>query len=758
MRRHSSLFRPVSGALLAPQSWMTDFPQVRGAKLLDLTLPGSHDSGAFTFTNRVLDQYQTDGIKKVYAAAQLLKKMGNLFGLVTAFVLEQTVENWGRAQARDFQKQLEAGIRWLDLRVMMLDGTPYFYHGFACWPVSEALTQFAQFAQAQPGEIVTLSFSHMTTLTADDQVALANSLVSTLGQSALCLGADYTNKTVGELSKQGTRFVVFNDSDQAPRSQFPFLLTERTFYFDPTASAADGINSVETLVDKLQAGLTPAPSRPAKIGFSITPSTSDIAWSIVNMLTPLTATHDLEWFTRDVRTALPNWLSNLDPTVKVGVVSTDFVNEMDLLGSCLARTGIPVPTRPTQIVQAGGAVNISSGGDFWWNTPGPQAMFIGNDGHVWQNWWTGQAWQWDDLGGLTNERTIVTALGSVTDPVNNAPQFLLVVASDGHLWHLASHRGSVIPPSATWADWGMPAPGVTIVKAMGLTYSRGPFAYVLGSDGNLYIYQGVDDVPGWGSVDTPPGVAIDSAFGCVTLGGFTNDSAPCCFVRGSDGNLWRNLWNGGNFEWDPLGQPTADVAISASLGATTNLGRDNDVAYCFCQGSDGAVWYYSSANGWNQQSLDGLAGISQGMGAITLGTDRPYLYVLDNVGSLWVMQFNNGSFAWQPLGTPPNAGVSITMPLGTLATADNRPYCYMLGSDGQVWQNFWSGDFVWNLLGDSTTLTAGTARGDKRSVRRNKKGQFKTEVDVGRSLAADRHRTSKTRDARGPDHRGDAKG
>src|SRR3954447_294311 len=35
-------------------------------------------------------------------------------------------------------------------------------------------------------------------------------------------------------------------------------------------------------------------------------------------------------------------------------------------------------------------------------------------------------------------------------------------------------------------------------------------------------------------------------------------------------------------------------------------------------------------------------------------------------------------------------------------------------------------------------------KGDKRYVRRNKKGQFKTEVDVGRSLAADRRSKAKT--------------
>jgi hypothetical protein len=42
-------------------------------------------------------------------------------------------------------------------------------------------------------------------------------------------------------------------------------------------------------------------------------------------------------------------------------------------------------------------------------------------------------------------------------------------------------------------------------------------------------------------------------------------------------------------------------------------------------------------------------------------------------------------------------------------------------------------------------------------VRRNKKGQFKTEVDVGRSLAADRRRTAKSSVGKGEGDRGDVK-
>jgi hypothetical protein len=46
-------------------------------------------------------------------------------------------------------------------------------------------------------------------------------------------------------------------------------------------------------------------------------------------------------------------------------------------------------------------------------------------------------------------------------------------------------------------------------------------------------------------------------------------------------------------------------------------------------------------------------------------------------------------------------------------------------------------------------------RGSKRYVRRDSQGQFKKEVGVGRSLAADRRRHAKTKLPKGQGDRGD---
>jgi hypothetical protein len=46
-------------------------------------------------------------------------------------------------------------------------------------------------------------------------------------------------------------------------------------------------------------------------------------------------------------------------------------------------------------------------------------------------------------------------------------------------------------------------------------------------------------------------------------------------------------------------------------------------------------------------------------------------------------------------------------------------------------------------------------KGDKRYVRRDEQGQFKKEVDVGKSLAADRRQDAKTKVKPGQGDRGD---
>jgi hypothetical protein len=57
----------------------------------------------------------------------------------------------------------------------------------------------------------------------------------------------------------------------------------------------------------------------------------------------------------------------------------------------------------------------------------------------------------------------------------------------------------------------------------------------------------------------------------------------------------------------------------------------------------------------------------------------------------------------------------------------------------------------------STRTVIEPKKGDRRYTRRNKQGEFKKQVKVGRSLAADRKRTARTKVKKGQGDRGDVK-
>ena len=107
-----------------PATWMGDLlvGSYAAKTIPQLTLPGTHDSGAYHFTVRELDGSQNRLVRLVHEAAEAGAQEGGLkglFGKITASVISDVVEKWGKAQNLDIDGQLTAGVRWLDLRTGM---------------------------------------------------------------------------------------------------------------------------------------------------------------------------------------------------------------------------------------------------------------------------------------------------------------------------------------------------------------------------------------------------------------------------------------------------------------------------------------------------------------------------------------------------------------------------------------------------------------------------------------------------------------
>jgi hypothetical protein len=151
----------------------------------------------------------------------------------------------------------------------------------------------------------------------------------------------------------------------------------------------------------------------------------------------------------------------------------------------------------------------------------PYAFVKGSDGQLWVNWWDGSAWHW------TNQGT---------------PPAVDIVGSVGVITVMDS------PTSA-----------------------QRPYAYVVGGDGQLWLNWWNYTVWVWSSLGTPsPGVTVAAGVGIVgVMSSPTAAQCPYAFVKGSDGQLWLNWWDGFAWHWTNQGAPSSVVTIAAGAGAVT---------------------------------------------------------------------------------------------------------------------------------------------------------------------------------------------
>ncbi|XP_026070078.1 PI-PLC X domain-containing protein 1-like isoform X1 [Carassius auratus] len=145
--------------------WMANLNEkLTKIPLSQLAIPGSHDAMAYSLDmgSSVLEP------KKIKA----LDKMFSTF-------LRPIVKKWGTAQEKNISEQLDAGIRYFDLRVA---GKPdssdlFFYHGlYTTMTVKEGMTELEKWLGQHTKEVVILAFSHFKEMSADQHTGLTNFL------------------------------------------------------------------------------------------------------------------------------------------------------------------------------------------------------------------------------------------------------------------------------------------------------------------------------------------------------------------------------------------------------------------------------------------------------------------------------------------------------------------------------------------------------------------------------------------------------
>jgi hypothetical protein len=240
--------------------------------------------------------------------------------------------------------------------------------------------------------------------------------------------------------------------------------------------------------------------------------------------------------------------------------------------------------------------------------------------------------------------------------------------------------------------------------------SQRPYAFVQGSDGNLWANWWDGKAWQWTNHGKPtPGLGVSPGVGVVTVMDAPNASQrPYVFVRGSDGNLWANWWDGKAWQWTNQGMPTPFVRVSAGVGVVTVMDAPNasQRPYAFVQGADENLWsnwWDGHAWQWTNQGtppkglMPLVPGVSSGVGVVTVmdapnASQRPYAFVQGADGNLWSNWWDGHAWQWTNQGTPPGTGVSSGVGVVTVMDAPNaaqRPYAFVRGSDGNLWMNWW---------------------------------------------------------------------
>lgn len=165
----------------ANADWMgTLSPTLTAMPLKHIAVPGSHDSFSFW-----VDEQAPVGPDQMAIVHYL--------AAVFHFMAKKLMKKWSMTQNLTFKEQLDAGIRYFDLRVSSKPGEPgteiYFIHGLFGHKVRDGLSDINSFLNAHSKEVVFLDFNHHYAMGAEHHAYLINMLQEVFGHKLCRIGS-----------------------------------------------------------------------------------------------------------------------------------------------------------------------------------------------------------------------------------------------------------------------------------------------------------------------------------------------------------------------------------------------------------------------------------------------------------------------------------------------------------------------------------------------------------------------------------------
>ena len=235
------------------ENWMSDrAEQIGDRPLSQLRIPGTHDAGTFSIPRS----------GAVIAAAQADAGTAQFAGIPEDFVIGSQL-----TQNTTFTEQFNAGIRYLDFRVVCEPDGMFIVHTFRGMPIVDALTEIAAWAAGHPQEVIFLdvqknygcasqmySGANGASILGNDLFTqlVAQSFGSTLAKRA---ESPDSKTTINALVAEGTNVVpFFIDLEFAQRSEVWWLRSGNTLppgagmtnVWDPITTMPEMFSFLET--------------------------------------------------------------------------------------------------------------------------------------------------------------------------------------------------------------------------------------------------------------------------------------------------------------------------------------------------------------------------------------------------------------------------------------------------------------------------------------------------------------------------------
>ncbi|CAL1542477.1 unnamed protein product [Lymnaea stagnalis] len=183
--------------------WMTSLgsysPTLLDLPLTKLAIPGSHNSGTFNL--------DASGGLSPGTSADVINLVNNP---TVGPLAKGVVHRWSVCQSLDFIKQLNAGVRYFDLRVATKDASEdlYFVHQLFGLKVTELTESIVKFLQEHPHEVIFLDFNHFYSMELEHHIQLITHLIYVFGPK-ICHRRDPDSLTLNKMWEEEKQVIIF---------------------------------------------------------------------------------------------------------------------------------------------------------------------------------------------------------------------------------------------------------------------------------------------------------------------------------------------------------------------------------------------------------------------------------------------------------------------------------------------------------------------------------------------------------------------